>query len=153
MAGIFNRYDGFRILRPVNFYSRKCKGAEQYYDTYDREILAIVGTMKQWCHYLEGVNHKVLIQYNHKNLECFQTSKVLSRQQARWAEIFSLYKFVIDHLEGKKNTADGPSRRHDYEIGYDTITANRLATLAATTITESYGYLLPQIKAAQETNF
>jgi hypothetical protein len=62
IAGILNQDDGFGILRPVNFYSQKCRGAEQYYNTYDRELLAIVDTMKQWRHYLEGVNHKVLIK-------------------------------------------------------------------------------------------
>jgi hypothetical protein len=62
---------------------------------------------------------------------------VLSRRQARWAEILSSYDFVIEHLEGKKNPADGPSRRPDYEIGSENMTAKLLATLAATTITES----------------
>ena len=110
IAGILNQYDGFGILRLVNFESPKCTGAEQNYDTYVGELFAIVETMKQWRHYLEGANHKVLIQCDHKNLEYFQTSKLLSRRQARWAEILSSYDFVIEHLEGKKNPADGPSR-------------------------------------------
>jgi len=50
IAGILNRFDGFGILRPVNFYSRKCSAAEQNYDTYDWVLLAIVETMKQWRH-------------------------------------------------------------------------------------------------------
>jgi hypothetical protein len=78
IAGILNRYEGFGTCRPVNFYSRKCSPAEQNYDTYDRELLAIVEMMKQWRHYLEGTNHKVFIQCDYKNLEYFQTSKVLS---------------------------------------------------------------------------
>jgi hypothetical protein len=61
IAGILNQYDGFGTLRPVNFYSRKCSPAEQNYDMYDRVLLAIVETMKQWQHYLEGANHKVLV--------------------------------------------------------------------------------------------
>jgi hypothetical protein len=104
--------------------------------------------MKQWRHYLEGANHKVLIQCDHKNLEYFQTSKVLSRRQARWAEILSSYDFVIEHLEGKKNPADGPSRRPDYEIGYERPTARLLATLATNTV-EPYDDLLQEIKTAQ----
>ena len=108
-ASILNQYDCFRILRLVDFYSQKCSGAEQDYDMYDQELLAIVETMKQWHHYLEGANPKAIIQCDHKNLEYFQTSKVLSRRQARWAEILSSYDIVIDHLEGKKNPADGPS--------------------------------------------
>jgi len=153
IAGILNQYDGFWILRLVNIYSRKCSCAEQNYNTYDWELLAIMETTKQLRHYLEGANHKVLIQCYHKNLEYFHTSKVLSRRQARWAEILSSYDFVIKHLEGKKNPADGPSRRSDYEIGYENMTARLLASSAATTITESYGDLLPEIKTAQETDF
>jgi hypothetical protein len=108
IAGFLNQYDRFWILRPVNFYSRKGYPAEQNYDTSDRELLAAVETMKQWRHCLEGANHKVLIQCDHKNLEYFHTSKVLSRRQARWAEILSSYDCVIEHLEGKMNSPDGP---------------------------------------------
>jgi len=152
MAGILNQYDRFRTLRPVNFYSPRCSPAKQNYDTYDRELLAIVETMKQWRHYLDGANHKVLIQCDQKNLEYFQTSKVLSRRQARWAEILSSYDFVIEYLKGKKNPADGLSRRPDYEIGYEIPTAQLLATLATNITVEPYDDLLPAIKAAQETD-
>jgi hypothetical protein len=82
-VGILNQYDGFCVLRTINFYSRKWSSAEQNYNTYDRELLAIMETLKQWRHYLEGANHKVLIRCDHKNLEYIQTSKVLSRRQAR----------------------------------------------------------------------
>jgi len=151
IAGILNQYDGFGILRPINFYSRKCSPAEQNYDTYDRELLAIVETLRQWRHYLEGANHQILIQCDHKNLKYFQTSKVLSRRQARPAEILSSYDFVIQWSEGKKNPADGPSRQPDYEGGYEGPTAQLLATLAVTTV-EPFSDLPPEIKAAQNTD-
>jgi hypothetical protein len=84
--------------------------------------------MKQWRHHLEGARNKILIQCDHKNLEYFQTSKVRSRRQARWAEILSAYDFKIEHLEGTKNPADGPSRRPNYEQGYERPSARLLAT-------------------------
>ena len=68
-------------------------------------------------------------------------------------EILSSYDFVFENPEGKKNPADGPSRRPDDENGYEHMTAKLLATLAATTITKSYDDLLRKIKAAQETDF
>ena len=107
--------------------------------------------MKQWRHYPQGPNHNVLIQCDHKNLEYCQTSKVFSRRQARWAEILSSYDLVIKHLEANKNPPDGPSRRPDYEIGYERPTAQLLATFAAT-ILEPYNDLLPAIRAAQATD-
>jgi hypothetical protein len=91
-------------------------------------LLAIVVAMKQWRHHLEGARYKILIQCDHKNLEYFQTSKVLSRRQARWAEILSAYVFKIEHFEGTKNPADGPSRRPNYEQGYERPNARLLAT-------------------------
>jgi len=90
------------------------------------------------------------VQCHHKNLEYFHTTKVLSQSQARWAEVLSSYDFVIEHLEGKKNQADGPSRRPDYEIGYESPIARLLATLAATVI--PYDDLLPAIRTAQTSD-
>jgi len=63
-------------------------------------------------------------------------------------EILSSYNFVIKHWEGKKNPADGPSKRPNYEIGYERPTARLLATLATTTV-EPYDDLLQEIKTAQ----
>ena len=148
LAGNLNQYDGFRVLRPVNFYSRKCSSAEQNYNTYDRELLAIVETPKQWRHYLEGTNHKVLIRCDHKNLEYFQISKVLSRRQARWSETLSAYDFVIEHLEGSGNCTYGPSRRPDYEIGYERPLARQLATV----LVQPSDDLMPAISAGQASD-
>jgi hypothetical protein len=166
IAGILNQFDGFGILRPTSFYSRKCSLAEQKYDTYDRELLAIVASMKQWRHHLEGARYKILIQCDHKNLEYFQTTKVLLRRQARWAEILSAYDFTIEHLDGTKNPADGPSRRPDYEEGYERPSARLLATSKSTSTSTSHQYLfakaveiepieknlLAEITKAQKTN-
>jgi hypothetical protein len=87
IASILNRFDGFGILHPVNFYSRKYSPAEQNYDTYNCELLAIMETMKQWQHYLEGARHKILGQCDHNNFLYFQISKMLSQRQGHWAEI------------------------------------------------------------------
>src|SRR5436190_22488410 len=58
-------------LHPIAFWSRKCTPAECNYDTHDREMLAIVESMKHWPHYLEGSKHTVHVRSDHKNLEVF----------------------------------------------------------------------------------
>lgn len=85
----------------------------------DWELLAIMEMMKQWGHYLEGANDKVLLQCDLNNLEYFKTSNVLSRRQARSADILSFYDVVMKHLDCKKNPVDGSCRRPDYEIHYE----------------------------------
>lgn len=103
--------------------------------------------MKQWRHYLTGAKYKILVECNLKNLEHFQNSQALSRRQARWAEILSSYNFVVEHLEGKKNKGDGPSRRPDYEIGSRRQITLLLAALGATV--EPDHNLLPEFQTAQ----
>ena len=99
---------------PVAFYSRKCSAAECNYDVPDCEMLAVFESMRHWRHYLEGSHHPVQVFSDHKNLEPFISTKVLNRRQARWAELLAGYDFVLVHLPGVKNPADGPSRRPDY---------------------------------------
>jgi hypothetical protein len=54
---------------------------ELNYDIYDKEILAIISSFKEWRKYLEGAEHSILVFPNHKNLEYFITTKVLNRRQ------------------------------------------------------------------------
>ena len=99
---------------PVAFFSRKCILAECNYGTPDLEMLAIVESMRHWRHYLEGSRHPIQVLSDHKNLTTFMSTKVLNRRQARWAELLADYDFVLTHTPGKRNPADGPSRRPDY---------------------------------------
>src|SRR5436190_7368487 len=118
LSGIISQphldHNGHSLLHPVAYWSRKCTPAECNYDIHDREMLAIVECMKHWRHYLEGSKYPVNLRSDHKNLERFMTTEILNRRQARWAEILSGYDFVLDHITGSKNPADGPSRRPDY---------------------------------------
>jgi hypothetical protein len=47
---------------------------------------------------------------DHKALEYFMTSKVLSTRQAQWAEILSRYQFKISYKPNKLNKADPLTR-------------------------------------------
>jgi RNase H-like domain found in reverse transcriptase len=85
------------------------------YSTADKELLAIVQTMKKFQHYLRGTKYPVIVKSDHRNLRTFMTTKELNARQARWAEELSSYNFVIEHIKGKENTvADALSRRPDY---------------------------------------
>ena len=86
------------------------------YTTHDKEMLAIVHTMKKFQHYLRGTKHPVIVKSDHRNLRTFMTTKDLNARQARWAEELSSYNFVIEHIKGKENkVADALSRRPDYK--------------------------------------
>ena len=87
---------------PVAFQSRKFTQAEINYDTADKELLAIVDSFKRWRRFLEGANHQVQVITDHQNLELFETTKVLNRQQARWAQELASYDFRIFFRPGRQ---------------------------------------------------
>ncbi|KAI7201342.1 hypothetical protein KC365_g18742, partial [Hortaea werneckii] len=102
---------------PVAYYSRKMTPAEQNYEIYDKELLAIVAALRHWRVYCEGATG-LTIYTDHKNLQYFTTTKDLSRRHCRWSELLGQYKFDIQYTPGKDNgRADALSRRSDYMEG------------------------------------
>ena len=90
-------------LHPISFHSRKFTEAEINYDTADKELLSIIDCFKRWRRYLEGDKHQVQVISDHQNLELFQTTKVLNRRQARWAQELAGYDFTILFHPGRQN--------------------------------------------------
>ena len=93
---------------------------EGHYETHDKELLAIIEAFRKWRHYLAGGETPVEVLSDHNNLKYFMTTKSLTARQARWAETLSGFDFEIAYRPGKKNPADGLSRRPDYQFKVDT---------------------------------
>jgi len=70
-------------IHPIAFHSRTFSAPELNYDVHDKELLATFEAFKMWRHYLEGSTSPIDVVTDHKNLEYFSTTKVLTRQQAR----------------------------------------------------------------------
>ena len=62
----------------VAFHSCTLTAVELNYDIHDKELLAIFEAFKIWWHYLEGLAYPINIVIDHKNLEYFSTTKVLT---------------------------------------------------------------------------
>jgi len=67
-------------IYPVAFHSRTFSAPELNYNVYDKELLAIFEAFKIWRHYLEGSTLPIDVVTDHKNLEYFLTTKVLTRR-------------------------------------------------------------------------
>ena len=76
-------------------HSRSFNSAELNYDTHDKELLAIFEAFKHWWQYLEGSRSPIDVVTNHKNLEYFATTKILTHHQVRWSEYLSQFNMVI----------------------------------------------------------
>ena len=70
-------------VHPVAFHSRTFTAAELNYDIHDKKLLTIFEAFKIWRHYLEGLAYPIDIVMDHKNLEYFSTTKVLTWRQVR----------------------------------------------------------------------
>jgi len=103
---------------PVAFYSKSLSSVERNYEIHDKEMLAIICTLEEWRHFLEGATHLVEIWTDHKNLEYFMTAKKLNRRQARWSLHLARFDFLLHHHPGHTmGKPDTLSRRADHGNG------------------------------------
>ena len=64
----------------ITFHSHTFTVAELNYNTYNKELLAIFEAFKIWWYYSEGPAYSIDIVMDHKNLEYFSTTKVLTQR-------------------------------------------------------------------------
>src|SRR3979490_2399404 len=101
-------------IHPIAFHSRTFTPLELNYDVHDKELLAIFEAFKSWCHYLEGSSEAIDIVMDHKNLEYFSTTKLLTRCQVRWSEYLSQFNLIIRFRPGQLATKpDALTRQWD----------------------------------------
>ena len=91
-------------LHHIAFHSRMFTSPEHNYDVHDKELLAIVEAFTHWRHYLEGSGMPIDIITDHRNLQYFSTTKILTRRQACWSEFLSAFNLVIHFRPGKLGT-------------------------------------------------
>ncbi|KAI1007798.1 hypothetical protein K3495_g433 [Podosphaera aphanis] len=110
-GGTLSQYFG-EELRPVAYFSSKPSTQECHSDIYDKELLGVIKSLKEWRPELEGLQNQFDILTDHKNLQMFQTTKELNQRQMRWADFLSRFHFRSVYRPGLVNTrADALSRR------------------------------------------
>ncbi len=67
---------------PIGYYSVTLNEAQQNYDIYDLELLAIVMALKNWRPLLVGSPHKIIIYSDHLNLQYWRLPQRISRRVA-----------------------------------------------------------------------
>ena len=164
LGAVLSQVQPTGVLHPVAFHSRKFLPAEINYDIHDKEMLAIVTGLKEWEHMLRSCKDEFIVYTDHKNLEYFASTKVLSRRQARWAEFLAEFWFKVVYRPGHLNTkADVLSRRRDYapkEGGEPTQQSLfkpgqwvvDSARIASTKVFELPGTFIARLKAAAEAD-
>src|ERR1700742_4361887 len=122
VAAILSQEDPvLKRIHPVAYFSRSMSPAELNYELYDKELLAIHAAFKEWRSYLEGAANTVKVVTDHKNLEYFSTTKLLTHRQARWSEFLSAFNYTVFYRPGRLGgKPDVLTRRSDvYPKGGD----------------------------------
>ena len=112
IAGILSIIGTDSELQPVAYYSQTLSAPELNYDTHDKELLAIFEAFKHWRHYLKGSTSPVDVVTDHKNLEYFSSSKVLTHCQAHWLEYLSQFNLAIRFCPGHLGAKPDALTRH-----------------------------------------
>ena len=91
---------------PIAFYSRKLTYAQSKYTVTERELLAIVETLKEFRNILLGQQLKVYTDHMNLTYKNFNTDRVI-----RWRLILEEYNPELIYIKGNKNiVADALSR-------------------------------------------
>ena len=84
-----------------SYLSQSFSPAEQNYDIYDRELLAVIRALKSWRHYLHGSPFLVQVFMDHKNLAYFRQPQSLNHRQAQWLIDLTDFALKMIHVPGK----------------------------------------------------
>lgn len=100
---------------PCCFISRTLNSAERNYTTTEKELLAIVWSIKRLRQYLLG--RKFIIETDHQALKWLHNVKDPSSRLMRWRLRLEEYEYEICYKKGKQNqVADALSRLHPVTI-------------------------------------
>jgi RNase H-like domain found in reverse transcriptase len=104
LAAILSQVESKGEIHLVTYLSQTFSDTELNYDTHDKELMAIYKAFKAWQHYLEGTEVSIDVVTDHKNLEYFCTTRILSRRQTRWSTFLSGFNMVIRFRPGHLGT-------------------------------------------------
>jgi RNase H-like domain found in reverse transcriptase len=82
IAAIILQIDDNNEIHPVAFCSQSMHNAKLNYEIHNKELLEVFNAFCTWHMYLEGAAHTILVITDHKNLEYFTSTKLLTHQQA-----------------------------------------------------------------------
>ena len=100
-AVLMQQVDG--VKKPVMFWSRKLKPAEQKYATIERECLAIVEAVRKFKNYLYGA--RFVLETDHQPLSFLRSYSLNCKngRLTRWSLFLQDYNFHINYIPGKEN--------------------------------------------------
>lgn len=103
--------------KPIAFYSKKLNETQRRYSTYDRELLGIYLSVKQFKYMLEGRDFHIFTDHKPLTFAFRQKNEKASPRQQRQLQYISQFTTDIRHVDGKDNIiADALSRIEEVSV-------------------------------------
>jgi hypothetical protein len=83
IAGVFSQLHADGLWYPVAFYSHVLVGHETNWEIHDKELFAIVEAFRKWRPEFMSLRNRLDVYSDHRSLEYFITTKVLTSKQVR----------------------------------------------------------------------
>ena len=131
---------------PIAYASRTLNRAEQNYSTIEKELLAIVWSIRHFRPYLYG--REFLIVTDNRPLKWLENHKDLSSRLFRWRMDLEEYDYKIIYKQGKKKTNADALSRYPEQIQENEIliTKTQESKILSTHEEEDYNYFLEHSK-------
>ncbi len=105
---------------PVAYHSKSMSPTERNYQVYDRELMAVICSLREWRCYIYGSDYTTIVWTDHHNLTYYTHPQKLTRRQVRWMVELMDYDIKLQHKAGSKMiVADALSRRADWSKGLE----------------------------------
>ena len=104
-GAILLQQDASGISHLCAYLSQALVGAEQNYQVYDLELLAVIRALKAWCPYLVSPTEPMVFYTDHQNITYFRQPQDLTVRQMCWHSILQEYPIWFTHISGHKNGA------------------------------------------------
>lgn len=145
LGSVVNQLQSDNEYHPIFYRSRQLADAELNYEVHDKELLAIIDTLRTHRSNLLSLDKPFVICCDHKNLKYFLTKKELTARQMRWAILMADFDFTIEFIPGKDNVAADALSRRDYVSRQDaTISRTRQMFRVAN---NDLKFNLPEVKS------
>lgn len=109
VSGLVSQGEDWKTAPVAAFWSAKFNLAQQSYSVTDREVLAIIASLRKFQTMLHGTRFTILT--DHRALKHLMRQKDVAPRQAQWLDDLSQFDFEIKYIEGtQKLSVDTLSR-------------------------------------------
>ena len=94
---VLSQWNNAGKLQPVGYFSKTLIPAEQNYDVYNCELLALIRSLEHWRHLLMGTTHPIEVFTDHDGLTKYWQPQKIGRRVACYLSILEEYNMIIKH--------------------------------------------------------